>query len=163
MAMAVLKERFVEPERAPAFELRVLPRGAASDSGPRYRLALYQYMPRTGASADAPLRHVVTLGGAALLVALDQVLEALRRTGQRATVLSPEHRDPIALGEEAGVRLGLLFLAIKPLSKVARMEAIATSIRSMPGEEAYYWFSKCARQKGRGSALRALRILLADE
>jgi hypothetical protein len=41
MAMVVLKERFVEPERAPAFELRVLPRGTASDSGPRYCLALY--------------------------------------------------------------------------------------------------------------------------
>jgi hypothetical protein len=33
----------------------------------------------------------------------------------------------------------------------------------MPAEEAYYWFSKCARGRAGNHAQRALRILLAGE
>jgi hypothetical protein len=33
----------------------------------------------------------------------------------------------------------------------------------MSGEDAYYWFSKCATMRGHGRARRALRILLAGE
>jgi hypothetical protein len=43
------------------------------------------------------------------------------------------------------------------------MEAIAAGLRVMPGEEAYYWFSKCASRASAGRAQQALRILLAGE
>jgi len=61
------------------------------------------------------------------------------------------------------VRLGLLFLALKPLTKVSRMEAIAAGLRGMSAEEAYYWFSKCAAREHARRAQQALRILLAGE
>lgn len=43
--------------------------------------------------------------------------------------------------EETGLRLGLLFLAGKPLTRMDRIEASALHI--MPSEKAYYWSSKC--------------------
>jgi hypothetical protein len=94
---------------------------------------------------------------------MDQVLDWLKREGHRASVLSPGRKDPLPLGEEAGVRLGLLFMALRPLVKVDRMEAIAAGLRSMPSEEAYYWFSKCGSRENGLHAQRALRILLAGE
>ncbi len=54
------------------------------------------------------------MGGSVLRAVSDQVLDALKRSGYRATDLGASRREPFALSEEAGVRLGLLFLAIKP-------------------------------------------------
>jgi hypothetical protein len=142
----------------PAFELRVVPAGERA-----YRLALWQRALPANGHRGAEVRHLVTLGGVPLQVGLDQILDTLRREGYRPSVLSPAQREPLALSEEAGVRLGLLFLALKPLSRVSRMERIAAGLRGMPGEEAYYWFSKCAPQRGGQHAQRALRILLAGE
>jgi len=172
----------VRDTRAPTFELRVVAEGEQG-----YRLALWQRAAgscaptrlseeQEGTSAVSPLRGaergtggevgsrpLVTLAGSALQVALDQVLDALKREGHRATALRPTRGEPLVLGDEAGVRLGLLFLALKPLTKVSRMEAIAAGLRGMPAEEAYYWFSKCAARQHSGRAQQALRILLAGE
>ncbi|MBX6770937.1 MAG: hypothetical protein IRY83_04375 [Chloroflexi bacterium] len=142
----------------PAFELHVVPAGEQA-----YQLALWQRAIPTNGRPGAPAHHLVTLGGLPLQVGLDQILATLRREGYRASVLSSGQRQPLPLSEEAGVRLGLLFLALKPLTKVSRMERIAVGLRSMPDEEAYYWFSKCVAARGRGHAQRALRILLAGE
>jgi hypothetical protein len=144
-----------------AFELQVL----ADDAGEGgLRLALWQRAV-AGNGADARPHLLATLGGVPLQVGMDQVLEAVRREGYRATALWGGRQEPLALSEETGVRLGLLFLALRPLSKVSRMERIAAGVRAMPSEEAYYWFSKCAgpRRGGGGHARRALRILLAGE
>lgn len=138
-----------------AFELRVEPEGKRGR-----RLALWQRQRANGRAA--PARRLVALGGAPLQVGLGQVLEALRREGYRPSALHAG-QEPLALSEEAGVRLGLLFLALRPLSKVSRMERVAAGLRAMPGEEAYYWFSKCASARDGRRAQRALRILLADE
>lgn len=158
-------ERETERRRneQPAFELRIMLEPRLLPNGPGYRLALWQRDNRPNGGAKNGARHLVTVGGAALQVVLDQVLDTLRREGYRPTVLRIGCDEPIELSEEAGVRLGLLFLAVKPLARVARMEAIASGIRAMPGEEAYYWFSKVSHQQGRGNALRALRVLLAAE
>lgn len=143
---------------SPAFELHVVP---ASER--EYRLALWQHAIPANGNPGAQARHLVTLSGVPLQVGLDQILDTLKREGYRASVLNPAQREPLTLKEEAGVRLGLLFLALKPLTKVSRMEQIAAGLRGMPGEEAYYWFSKCATERGRRHAQRALRILLAGE
>lgn len=139
------------------FELRVLPDGERA-----YRLALWQRALTPNGSA-APARHLVTLGGVPLQVGLDQVLDTLKREGYRASVLAPGRQEPLALREEAGVRLGLLFFALKPLARVSRMEQIAAGLRSMPSEEAYYWFSKCADARHGRRAQHALRLMLAPE
>lgn len=139
-----------------AFELQVVPDGEGA-----YRLALWQRATPANGSPGVSAQRLATLGGVALQVGMDQVLDTLKREGHRASALSPSRREPLPLGEEAGVRLGLLFLALKPLRTVSRMEQIVAGLRRMPAEEAYYWFSKCAAGRGREHARRALRVLLA--
>jgi hypothetical protein len=163
--MAFEREPHVNKDQIPAFELRILRNERREDAAGsmRYRLALWQRTAKLNGTATESAHHLVTLTGVPLQVALDQVLDVLRREGYRSNVLTANQVEALPLGEETGVRLGLLFLSIKPLSKVVRMEIIAAGIRSMPSEEAYYWFGKCVRQKNRSSALRALRVLLSPE
>lgn len=168
----------IEPEPAPPaleptwdankpFELRVLPdahRHAA------YALALYQRM------VDAPgaqralyreeppqMQRVVEISGSILRTIADNILDALKRSGYKPTDLSANRREPFLLSEEAGVRLGLLFLCVKPIGKVNRIEAIADGVRRMTSEEAYYWYSKCTTLPMADRAQKALRVLLSDD
>ena len=60
------------------------------------------------------------------------------------------------------MRLGLVMLAVKPLSKASRIEAISHGIRTMPPEEAYYWYSKCTARDASERAQKALRVLLTS-
>jgi hypothetical protein len=154
------------PAAGRPFELRVLPAAHPSD----YRLALTQRLVEPLAEPDAPveLRRVAELGGPARRAVTDQVLDALRQHGYAAAALTPSRREPFLLAEEAGVRLGLLFLALGPLSKLARIEAVAQGIRAMTAEELYYWYSKCftpgsAPHPPADRARKALRVLLAEE
>jgi hypothetical protein len=109
------------------------------------------------------MQKLVEVGGSALRAVSDQVLDALKRSGYRVTDLSANRREPFALSEEAGVRLGLLFLAIKPITKMTRVEAISHGLRAMTSEEAYYWYSKCTTGPTADRAQKALRVLLAEE
>jgi hypothetical protein len=105
----------------------------------------------------------VRIWGPALESVLDRVLETLRKAGFRPADLRAGRKVPFELPEEAGVRLGLLFLAIKPLRRLDRISAISATVRDMEAEEAYYWFSKCSRADLARRACRSLRILLAEE
>jgi hypothetical protein len=151
-----------------AFRLRVEPRG-----GDALRLTLWQQPPAANGRRPS-LRRLALLEGTPLLVAIDQVLELLRAEGYRGLRggerlragvgrgAGDEARE-LVLGETAGVRLGLLFLALRPLRRVERMERVAAGVRAMTDEEAYYWFSKCAARDTGPRARQALRILLAGE
>lgn len=146
------------PEDRP-FELRVVPRNDAE-----YGLALYQLpIGANGDTAAGELQQLVELWGTPLQAVSDHVLDALRRGGYRVTDLSRSRREPFYLDEETGVRLGLLFLAVKPISKLRRIEEISLSLRGFASEEAYYWFSKCAAGPDATRAQQALRILLSEE
>jgi hypothetical protein len=152
------------------FELRVVPENGPEWSQRPYRLALYQRMvepPSVQRSLyrqnPQQMERVVELGGNNLRAVSDQVLEALRASGYKVTDLSATRKDPFALDEEWGVRLGLLFLAIKPISKTNRIEAISFGIRQMTSEELYYWYSKCTHISSADRAQKAIRILLSDE
>ena len=113
--------------------------------------------------AEPRLETIITLGGDNLRAVADHVIEALRRAEYKATDLSASRRQPFYLPEEVGVRLGLVFLTIKPLTKLRRVEAISYGIRHMPSEEAYYWYSKCRAADMAERAQKALRVLLAAE
>ena len=143
------------------FELRVVPKAQT------YGLALYQWpLAANGNGAQpAPKRpqRLVELAGDPLRAVADHVLDALRRAGYKTTDLSRERRRPFLLDEERGLRLGLLFLTVRLLTKMNRIEAISGGLRTMPSEEAYYWFSKCTARVTAVNAQRALRILLAGE
>ena len=152
------------------FELRVMPTAERSHHT-AYNLALYQRLVEPPAAQQTLYRRetppemqkVVEVGGSVLRAVSDQVLDALKRSGYRATDLGVHRREPFALSEEAGVRLGLLFLAIKPITKMTRVEAISHGLRAMTSEEAYYWYSKCTTGATADRAQKALRVLLAGE
>jgi hypothetical protein len=153
------------------FELRVVPETVRAEGQTPYRLALHQRSvePRTfeegiryGAPAP-PMGRVVELRGVALRAVAGEVIEALRANGYKPTDLSATRSEPFALSEESGVRLALLFLAVRPLTKVERMDVIAQGIGAMTSEEAYYWYAKCTGSPAAERAQQALRVLLADE
>lgn len=155
---------------APPFELRLIPEADPKTNQPSYRLGVFQRKLAPSAVqstlyAQSPelMDRVVELGGSALRSVADQVLEALRSNGYRATDLNPKRLEPFLLQEEWGVRLGLLFLAVKPITKASRVEVISAGIRQMTSEELYYWYSKCTSRATAERAQKALRLLLADE
>jgi hypothetical protein len=157
-------------QTAHRFELRVLPVSAIDPGEPAYRLAVYQRLVEPPSDQkglyepEPPVMHrVAELGGSTLRAVADHVMESLRTNGYKATDLGAGRREPFVLAEETGVRLGLLFLAIRPITKVERIEVIAQGIRAMTSEEAYYWYSKCIGSPAAERAQRALRVLLAEE
>ena len=143
-----------------AFELRVQPNGES-----QYGLALFQKphrdLDRTGKVEDWQL--VVRVHGQPLRAVLDQVLATIKKAGYKASDLSRGREKPFHLGESLGVRLGLLFLAVKPLRKTSRMGEISEQVQGMTDEEAYYWFSKITDSRQGRRSQKAMRILLAKE
>ncbi|CAN5812793.1 hypothetical protein BH23GEM7_BH23GEM7_14230 [soil metagenome] len=144
------------PARSRAFELRVLPLGEGA-----YALGLFQSP--AGPAANGDLECVARLQGDPLRTVIEPVLSALKRAGYRPTDLRPARREPFRLAEMDGVRLGLLFLALRPLRKPSRMEAVVERIRTMADEELYYWYSKSTAPREGRRAQRALRTLVAEE
>ncbi|MBV8383899.1 MAG: hypothetical protein JOZ63_14920 [Planctomycetaceae bacterium] len=142
------------------FELRVLANGDA-----QYGLVLFQ-KPHRGRDADgksdAP-KMVVKVNGTPLKAVLDQVLLAIKRAGYKPSELSRSREEPFDLPEDLGVRLGLLFLAVKPLRKTSRMADISEQIQGMTEEESYYWYSKVTDASRGVRSQKAFRILLATE
>lgn len=161
-------EEFAFDSRLP-FELQVKVEPGTHPSLASYRLALFQrpvasQAAQPGLPVPPPQRRLVCeLGGTPLKAIADAVLEALRLNGYAATDLSIKRRAPFQLTEESGVRLALIFLAIRPIAKVARIEEISRGIRAMTGEEMYYWFAKCTSAGAAEKAQRALRLLLSEE
>ncbi|MDR7402036.1 MAG: hypothetical protein QN155_07405 [Armatimonadota bacterium] len=114
---------------------------------------------RTNGARGLEERTLVRLWGTPFWAAVSQVLDALKRSGYRPGDLHRGRKAPFTLREECGVRVALLFMALKPLRKTTRMEAIATAIAAMSDEECYYWFSKCVKAERPHAAQKALRIL----
>lgn len=149
------------------FELRVVP---FSDRD--YGVALFEHPTparrnarhRTAQAGQAPAwRQLVTIHGAPFHAIVESVMSTLKRAGYRPIDLCRTRKAPFALPEAEGVRLGLLMLAVKPLRKTERMDAIARQIAGMGDEEAYYWFSKGTSTEIARRAQKALRHLLARE
>jgi hypothetical protein len=142
------------------FELRIEPEHSGD-----YGLALYR-LPARGESSNGAgdgWQLVVRVYGTPMRAVMDQILVALKQAGYRASDLSRGRKAPFHLAEEAGVRLGLLLLAVKPLRKSTRMVDISEQVQSMAEEEAYYWFSKSTDHRVGRRSQKAMRILLARE
>ena len=143
-----------------AFELRVQPNGES-----QYGLALFQKphrdVDRTGKVEEWQL--VVRVHGQPMKAVLDQILATIKKAGYKPSDLSRARETPFHLNESLGVRLGLLFLAVKPLRKTTRMGDISEQVQGMTDEEAYYWFSKTTSTNTSRRAQRALRLLLSSD
>ena len=110
-----------------------------------------------------PKEKEIRIWGTPAKVMTETLLNAIKKQGYRPTALSPQRKEPFILDESVGVRLGLLFFALKPLRKVSRMEEIITGIERMSDEEAYYWYAKCSNGRKANRARKALRIFLSEE
>jgi hypothetical protein len=138
------------------FELRVVPRGEKA-----YGLALYESRVRPRDDNGDGHTKVVQVWGDPLRAVIDQVLAAIKHAGYRPSDLSRSRRAPFQLREEDGVRLGVLFLAVKPLRKISRITTISQELGGMESEELLYWYSKSTSARTALHAQRALRILVA--
>jgi len=153
------------PDQEHPFALYALPEREGG-----YRIVLQQLLPwqeaakpsATSGSAKQPPLFSIEIGGAPLRAVADQLLATLRANGHKGTVLAAASGEAFPLDERTGLRLALLFLAVKPLTKMARVEGVSAGVRQMSDEEAYYWFSKCTGSSA-VRAQKALRVLLADE
>jgi hypothetical protein len=139
------------------FELRINPIGEND-----YSLELHQRVARKNGAKSAH-NPIVRIWGTPMRSVLDLLLATAKKNGYRATDLRRGRKDPLNMDEISGVRLGLLFLAVKPLKKLARIEAISRGVRDMEPEEAYYWYSKLTKDDFARRAGKALRVLLAKE
>jgi len=90
------------------------------------------------------------------------VTEAVTASGYSATAVGPRRKKPFNLTQEPGVRLALTVLALEPVSKPVRRQAIGDGIAAMASEETLYWYAQVVGRHG-SRALRAIRILLAEE
>jgi len=149
-----------EPRVSKPFELRVEP-----EKNEDYGLALFRKPARGEHRNGTPqeMQLVVRVRGVPMRSVMDQILGTLKKAGYRPSDLSRTRKAPFELGEEAGVRLGLLMLAVKPLRKPSRMSDISEQVQSMAEEEAYYWFSKTTDDRVGRRSQKAMRILLAKE
>jgi len=151
-----------EPDPQHPFVLYTIP-----ESGNGYRVALYQWLQRNGdTERRAPgAMWEIELGGDPLRAVADHLLSALRASGYKATDLARAagSEKPFYLDELTGLRLALILLAVKPLTRHDRIEAVGQGVQTMGDEEAYYWFSKCSAGLDALRAQRALRVLLAGE
>lgn len=159
-------KRIWDPEKP--FELQVV-----QDTGNfrvPYRLAIFHpvlnsngQMAQKQEPTNPELVKVIEIGGRTLQLVSDHVLDALRENGYKPTDLSPKRLEPFTLDEVNGVRLSLLFLAVKPITKLTRIEDISREIRLMTVEELFYWFSKCTTEAIADRAQKALRVMLSAE
>lgn len=105
--------------------------------------------------------HVITTPPAQTGRVLDAVLAAVRSSGHAPSILAFSRKAPIRLDEAAGVRLALMLLATRPVTKHHRVRALVAGINAMSVEETYYWYAKC-HSPDAARARKALRVLLAD-
>lgn len=141
-----------------AFRVQVESRGDGE-----YALQVLQAPLSQAEAAGDAYEPVVRVWGAPLAAVMDHALAAIRNAGYKPSDLRQSRSAPFKLEERDGVRLGLLFLAIKPLRKLGRIEAVSRGVGSMEFEELYYWYSKSTAADGGARACHALRVLLAEE
>jgi hypothetical protein len=115
------------------------------------------------AGAEAGPQRLSTLWGLPLEVAREDVVLALRKHRLPPSTLRTARKQPVELSEREGVRLGVLFAALKPLRKLKRMEDVRAGVHEMSDEEAAYWFAKLHLSGAERRAGHALRVLLAAE
>jgi hypothetical protein len=93
----------------------------------------------------------------------DPLIAALRSSGHQPAMLTSSRRAPVLLDEQAGVRLAIATRAVEQVNKTTRAHAILEGLASMSDEEILYWWAKITHPIHGTRALRALRILLADD
>ena len=149
---------------ADTFELR-----AEQHQNNELKFVLLQRPARRRGQEEAEPVELVAIWGTPLHLAREAISSILREAGAvppRGGITSLRAGDTVDLSEAVGTRLAVLFFALKPLRKLARIRKIAEAIVQMSPEATCYWLSKAANgldYNTRRRHMRALRILLAEE
>ncbi len=106
--------------------------------------------------------RVVRSWGPVMHVIGNDLLEAIKDSGYRPTDLNRARRKSFRMPEVTGVRLALALMAVKPLQKLRRIEEVATAVRELCDDEAYYWYAKCTHTHTGQRARRAFRDLVSE-
>ena len=134
--------------------------------GGQVRLLVLQERPHLGqGEKGSSFEQVAWAQGLALDVAHPLIAATVRANGGNpAGLLRRIWNGQLALelDEVSGARVALALLALQPLRKHERMQAILQGIEAMSEEETLYWFARVMRGP-KARVLRALRILLARE
>lgn len=101
------------------------------------------------------------LSGARLRSSLQLVDEVLHESDVDPSSITGTGDSTLLLREEAGIRLSLGFIGVKPLHRIDRMRALSRGVARMSLEECYYWYAKCRSPKSPSGA-KALRTLLTE-
>jgi len=89
------------------------------------------------------------------------VRQAMAAADLDADVLTSTRSGEILLPEDAGIRMALAFIGVKPLRRYDRMRALVRGVDRMSDEECYYWHALC-RSPSTPNGAKALRTLLTD-
>lgn len=95
--------------------------------------------------------------------------EAILSTVRQALEAAEVNPDPLVtteggellVPEDAGIRLALCFVGVKPLKRYDRMRALGRGLARMSTEECYYWHALC-RSPSSPNGAKALRTLLTS-
>lgn len=151
---AAATKRAAAVDSARAFRLTILPANNET-----YGLALEETY---GENGHTLANAVVTTTAAQTTRVIDTVVAAVRAAGQQASVLAFSRATPIPLDEPSGVRLALILIATRPITKHDRVRALVAGISAMSVEESYYWYAKCLGPDA-SNARKALRTLIVGD
>ena len=110
-------------------------------------------------------KPVSVISGWHLGTAEGYMKRVLKIAGYRARELRRGRKTPFPLNEELGVKLDLVFRALRDLKKRTKIEEVLLGIENMSREEALYWHSKIEQDKSKTEqrGLKALRVLLGGD
>lgn len=140
-------KRTSPPKEARGFQLTVVRDGSA------FGIVLHEVNGKTTPIANANQRRMRDLAAF--------TTQAVQASGYQRTALHPGRKSPLALREEAGVRLALGLMATDGVRKGSRKNKMLDALHEMAPEEAYYWYAKCVGSEG-ARVRRALRLFLAE-
>lgn len=143
------------PSSAPVYEVRIA-RHRPGDT----EVEVWQ-MPSPASPQLVAPRRLAGLRGRNLDLVEHRVLKLLASAGIKFSPLAG-HRDARSVGEDAALRLGLLFRTLAPMRSREAMRSVAEGIEAMGREEASYWLGMAMHRKNPRRVLTALRFLLTD-
>ena len=111
-------------------------------------------------------QRVERIWGLPFRAASEDMLSLVQQAGHAIGAFRPTKGKPLRLSEDAGVRLSVLAMALKPLRKLERIREIEEGVAEMSREEVTYWYAKAlgaTTYNDRRRVMKAMRILLARE
>ncbi len=149
------RNEMITPRTLPKYELRAKRRGAGNTE-----LEIWQLPSPATPQVTSPIR-LAGLRGRNFELVEHRVLKRLKEAGIRIDIL-PIEGVGSPIGEEAALRLALLFRTLAPMRSREAMRLVAEGLEDIGREEAAYWLGMAVHRKNPRRVLAALRMLLTD-